>query len=330
MKKIVSSILLLIIFSLGAATVFATQYTSSNIRFNETKVSALLGSFGAINNTTSYPGVNSKWNQPRHSGTNPHQGTDFNLTYGQKFVLPYAGFIVQSNGLTGKDANFIVMLDVNGNKIKDDSVWLDVWHTQIDSNISLNTWYQKGTTIATVQQYLNSNGTRSDHLHFGTVHDTSYQIYGPMHTYYWNVAYNSGRDLDIISYVSSGGYQNSILTFNAYIKNNTNTEAPNNIVIFHRKSGTTTWKRTSVPVNTTTPSAAYSINWTSSGYGYAAGDTIQYMIRLGRYSGYNDTATSWDYYNWAFYPAKYERPTPAPDSSTAAPQPSYATVTLSF
>jgi hypothetical protein len=263
----------------------------------------------------------------KRDGSNPHRGTDFNLKQGDEFILPFGGFVVESSTASGKNATFVVMLDVNGNQKNDDNVWLRVWHTKKKDNIAKNTYYAKGTAVGVVQDYNGdgSSNTKGDHLHFGVVFDSgTYEQYGPMYPYYLNVAYNDGKHLDLISYVNP---TTSGLSFTAYIMDETKTDpqAPNDIVIFHKKSTETKWKRYNVPVNST---HNYYVTWSSLGYSIGQFTNIQYIIRVGRYSNVSDSGTQWTYYNWGFYPAKYERPDPDPDVSNDSPQPAYETYIL--
>ena len=324
-------LLFTLLFVLSSATnATAAQGLSSTISFNQTVHLLLYSGFGAVTNksgTSGYPRINSKWNQPRSSGSNPHQGTDFNLVQGDKFVLPYGGSIIYTNSSSGQSATFVVMLDVNGNGLRDDSVWLRVRHTQKDSNISLNTHYPKGTVVATIQDY-NGDGnttTSGDHLHFGVVFDSGvYEQYGPMHQYYNGVGFNNGKHLDLISYVTPN---NTGLSFTAYVmdETNVNPQDPHEIKIFHKKSNETVWKRYNVSINSTTN---YFVNWSTLGYSTGQSTNIQYIIRVGRFSGINDALTSWTHYNWGFNPAKFERPDPDPDVSSSNPQPAYSTYVL--
>lgn len=334
MRNKTITLVILLILLVPSSNAFAAQGLSSSVQFNQTVHLALYGGFGKISNkanTSGYPGVNSKWNQPRKvNGTNPHEGVDFNLVQYDKFILPYAGFILNlpSNSTSGKNATFVVMLDVNGNKIMDDNVWLRVRHTKTLSTITTNTWYGKGTAVGEIQDYYGDGNTttKQDHLHFGVVYDSgTYEEYGPMQPYYnGTVEYNNGKHLDLISQVTP---TNSGLSFTTYIKDETSSspQLPNNIVIFHKKSTESNWKRYNVTTNTTNN---YFVSWSTLGYSTGQFTNIQFIIRVGRFSGYNDLLTQWDYYNWGYYPAKFQRPDPDPDNSNSSPQPHYSTYVL--
>ena len=62
--------------------------------------------------------VNSKWNQPRSGGTNPHNGVDLNASINTNVYAPYYGWSTKNPVVGHSDIEFLV--DANRNKVKDD------------------------------------------------------------------------------------------------------------------------------------------------------------------------------------------------------------------
>jgi len=66
-----------------------------------------------------WAGITSKWNQPRDTGTNPHQGVDVGVDYGTEVYAVWNGWLTYL-GQDSNGYNMGFLIDANNNGIQDD------------------------------------------------------------------------------------------------------------------------------------------------------------------------------------------------------------------
>ena len=92
-----------------------------------------------------YSRVNSKWNQPRDEGSNPHKGVDLRASVGTPIYAVYDGWVEHINVTGNADIRFRV--DVNGNQVKDSpDYYVRFYHC--NSRLAEG-YYSKGAQIGT-------------------------------------------------------------------------------------------------------------------------------------------------------------------------------------
>lgn len=245
---------------------------------------------------SNYANVNSKWSQPRSTGTNPHNGVDLHATVNTDVYAPYNGWTTAINITGSYDIEFIV--DANGNGVQDSSDYrVRFYHMNDREALGYKT---KGQKIGKS----GNQGTNAAHLHFGisTGSGSSLKWWRNEVNYrhligssYWNGV----RDLDIYAQVE---WSVSTASLIAYAKDEHGKTALEEVRMFYR----------------TTPSGA----WTDGGTMSKSGDTYSYnfsgkvpkdstvywMVRLKR-TGVAQVA---------FCPAKYYQPASNPNSTSYA------------
>jgi murein DD-endopeptidase MepM/ murein hydrolase activator NlpD len=175
--------------------------------------------------------INSKWNQPRSTGTNPHRGIDLAASVGTTVTAVWSGWLSQiGSNSNGIDATF--QLDLNNNGIKDDAAYyVNYYHL---NTISASGYYSQGKQIGT------SGYPTAPHLHYGGTSAGSYSAlwYRNEVNYRWTSNWNYGKDVDSFAVVS---WNTNSASLTAYFKSNGTILTPAEVRIFHRKNGTSTW-----------------------------------------------------------------------------------------
>lgn len=266
-----------------------------------------------------FPPVWSKWQQPRDTGTRPHQGTDIGAP---KFtnVLPMSdGWIVYQSGrwpdgtccMTDASGGtlweMIIQLDWNANTIQDDAVHLKYDHLERVG------YYPNGTYVTAadiVAQSGNENGMFGAHLHFGLLYPKEGQTgrwTSINHHYGWVAEWFNGDDLDFISFVTRAA--DNTVSATAYVMNNGQYVplTPGSVHLFHRRSGTSSWSSSQMTL--TSESDRYAIDL--DGLGYAPGTQIDWLIRALR-TGLADPHYA------GFFPTRYAHANNDPNAVAAA------------
>ena len=274
------SILTLLVFSIS---VFAYSYT---IVFSNVPPSIL--NWGCPTNT--WYGVNSKWNQPRSEGTNPHCGVDILAPYGSVLKSVWAGWTTNVGSYTIQQN-----IDINNDGVKNDSTYY-CYYYHLSSRKPAG-YYSKGVQIGNTG---NEGGTMGSHLHFGGLNSTSTWCRNETN-YRWTTNWNGGKDVDAFSNVQ---WNNPSCQINAYFKDEGGIYTPEEVRIFHRKHGTSTWTDGGLMTN----AGSYNFTYNFSGK-YLSGTSIDWLVRMKR-SGLGTI------YSYCFAPAKYSQPDPNPNAST--------------
>lgn len=231
-----------------------------------------------------FPDVNSKWDQPRDGGSNPHQGIDLDAPYGTDVFAVWKGWVVAAAG-----GQVDLYLDLDQDAIKDDSAWATYMH--------LSTIYVSVDSYIDVTARIGKSGGSPAHLHFGIRKSTG--LWAPDERYYPQ-GWSTGRDLDFVCAVSQSG---NVIRATAYAKDDGATVylQPGDVDLYHRDSTTEPWQEADM-----TLVAGSQTRWEFNlGTIYTPGSSVRYMI----------IAERWDVidpYKWGIFPAKYEQP-PAPD-----------------
>lgn len=247
---------------------------------------------------TPWPGITSKWNQPRNVGTNPHRGVDIGIAYGTPVLAVWNGWLTYLwRDTTGIAVS--LQIDANNNGVKDDPLYYCRYY-------HLSSWtgagyYAKGAKIGT------SGYASAPHLHFGGT-TSAPQWYRNEAQYRWTTQWNSGRDVDSFSRVLWNYPNNAVIT--AYFKDSGGDYLPVEVRIFHRKAGTSAW--TDGGLMTYVGNYTYTYNFTGK---YPAGTSINWLVRIKR--------GGLTVYSYCWAPAKYDQPDPNPNA-TAYPYAYYS------
>lgn len=236
-----------------------------------------------------YAGVNSKWNQPRSTGTNPHNGVDLNASVNTNVYAPYNGWIEHITGAGGTDIQFVV--DVNNNYTKDSSDYA-VRFYHLNSREATG-YVSQGDLIGKS----GSKGTSAAHLHFGIYDRTNY-LWLRNEVNYRHLSssnWNSGKALDIFSVVQWNGTSAS---FTAYVLDETGASALSEVRMYYRTTSSGTWTD-----GGTVSRSGYVYTYDFSSI-FPSGTTVYWMFRMTR-SGISQRA---------YGPAKYASPATNPNS----------------
>ena len=113
--------------------------------------------------SSTWPGITSKWNQPRDTGTNPHQGVDVGVAYDTEVYAVWNGWLSHLwSDTTGHAVSLLI--DANNNGIKDDPTYYCRYYHLKEYGTS--GYYYKGDLIG------RSGYPSAPHLHFGGVTST--------------------------------------------------------------------------------------------------------------------------------------------------------------
>lgn len=238
--------------------------------------------------------VNSKWNQPRESGTNPHAGVDVNCSMDGDCYAVWAGWADGFTGTYGKYVKF--KIDINNNGVQDDAD-LYCYYMHLNS-VRSDGYYNKGDIIGTTGD---GNGTTSQHLHFGAFKEFNDTWYKNEMLFYYSSAWNYGRDLDIFSRTYGNGYYYYIT---AYIMNDGSVEPLDELVYYYRFSSQNNWTYGGSLISLGNNQYACDV-----GSKVPSGITVEILFRFKR-----DLSSG--YYEHCFAPAKYYRPDVDPTTST--------------
>lgn len=246
------------------------------------------------NSYSGFARVNSKWNQPRGVGTNPHNGVDLQASLGTNVYAPYAGWSTAISNTGPSDIQFLV--DANKNGVQDDGdYYIRFYHMSAREPVG---YKSQGALIG---KSGNAGGYPA-HLHFGLC-STS----GNLKWYRNEVNYRhlsssswaSGQDLDIYSQVRWNDNRPSII---AYVRDETGKTALSEVYMFYRTTPTGKWTEGGVM---TKSGDTYTYDFNGK---FPKGTTIYWMVRLTR-SGVPQPA---------FCPAKFYQPDKNPNGPSAA------------
>ncbi|OBR68200.1 hypothetical protein A7K91_10295 [Paenibacillus oryzae] len=274
---------------LFTSNVFAADYS---IVFGNTPPSIV--NFNSPLSTTSTSGfaaVNSKWNQPRAVGTNPHNGVDLKAALNTSVYAPYDGWATGITGAGSYDIEFLV--DANNNNKKDDGDYkIRFYHMNSREPDGKKS---KGTLIGKS----GNQGTSAAHLHFGVCSTTGGLKWLRNEVNYRHLSstnWNSGKDLDAYSVVA---WNNNTASFTSYIRNDGAKEYFSEVRMYYRTSSGT-WTDGGA---LTRSGDVYSYNFTGK---VPSGTSVQWMFRMIR-SGVSQAA---------FSPAKFYQPNNNPNASS--------------
>lgn len=243
--------------------------------------------------TSGFVYVNSKWNQPRSTGTNPHNGVDLQASINTSVYAPYAGWLTGINVVGSYDIEFLV--DANNNKQKDDGDYrIRFYHMNARE---ADGYKAKGALIG---KSGNQGGVPA-HLHFGVCSTSNGLRWLRNEVNYRHLSstnWNSGKDLDAYALVQWNN--GSIASFTAYIRDDGVKRDFSEVRMYYRTGTSGAW------------TDGGKISKTGDVYSYdfsqvvPRGTTVQWMIRMTR-SGVSQTA---------FGPAKYYQPNNNPNASS--------------
>lgn len=334
----VRSLLLCVIIGLltsTASSVSATHSSDYIVRFTNANWWDPAPEFRSPNRTTTtgttdeWNRINSKWNQPRNGGTNPHHGFDIQNGTDKDVFAVYRACVHRVG-----DYEIVLRIDYNNNQVDctnpDDNWYFQYRHLAPLSTIKAGDLVTASTKIGDVQK----EGSYPVHLYVGVIprQSTSYSanIWGEND--YWFVdsgsVWQSGADLDFITrpYVSTTN-QLYITAYSA-TDDTTNRYPAKEVWVFHRhESNSTQWRQDKM----TTTSGLY--RWTvdfrtlkyvhkdGSLRSYQGGDWVQFIVRAHRTcddtwdsNPYNGVVNSCPSYDFGFYPGYYQHPPNDPNT----------------
>ena len=124
MKKIFTSMIIISLIVSISFTVYAADF---DYKFAEnytmTSIVQMRSPARSSTGNDDYVAVNSKTNQPRTSGTNPHGGTDLSMSQGRAVYATYYGKIIaiknDSSTMSNQLGRCLLQLDINNDKVLD-------------------------------------------------------------------------------------------------------------------------------------------------------------------------------------------------------------------
>lgn len=258
--------------------------------------------------------VNSKTNQPRSIGTNPHQGTDLQASAGTAIYPILAGKVVGVNHDTTSQLGYVILEhDIDGNGTYD-KIYTRYLH--IDPVGNSTTGIKKGdvygvnTSIGVVDTQ-KTNGF-APHLHFHRVSSDGKIVYKLYSFYRWVTEWNNGSHLDFISGDAITG-NTLYITAYAATDNTTNIYDVEKIELYYKKGTSGTWTKSTTTFSLDTPSIHRWKIDLKAATGAATGNTVYYYLVATRA---NDPGFSGPY-KIGIWPQYYEHPT-APLTATYA------------
>lgn len=251
--------------------------------------------------------VNSKHNQPRLVGSNPHQGIDLDTGANGQFVYaPCRARVVEIR--TGGAGNRILILQLD---FDEDGAYDNLYMTYMHLAVYL---CDEGTVVdrETAVAISGSTGALGPHLHFelNTMYDYTATGEGtvwasvPAHPYYRHAAgWNYGKDLDFITDVRWSAGSIVFATIYAHDENGHHPVPEGFVAVFCKQEEDKYWRG---PLEMRKQADEFSFDFAAAGF--APGSNIRWFIRARR----ADTVPD---YNWSFYPPKYYRPPPRPEQT---------------
>ena len=241
-----------------------------------------------------FASVNSKWNQPRSTGTNPHNGVDLQAALNTNVYAPYAGWTTGIAVAGSYDVEMLV--DANNNRVKDDGDYrIRFYHL---NSREPNGYKTQGALIGKSGNQ-SFSGQVPAHLHFGICSTEGGLKWLRNEVNYRHLAttnWGSGRDLDIYAQVRWNNNAPSII---AYVMDDGSKVPLKSVEMYYRTTPTGRWTEG----GTMTKSGdTYSYDFGSR---FPSGTTVYWMVRLTR----TNVAQR------AFCPAKYYQPIADPNNS---------------
>ena len=309
MKKIFTSMIIISLIVSISFTVYAADF---DYKFAEnytmTSIVQMRSPARSSTGNDDYVAVNSKTNQPRTSGTNPHGGTDLSMSQGRAVYATYYGKIIaiknDSSTMSNQLGRCLLQLDINNDKVLD-NYYITFLHIVPDAS-KLNTWVKPEDIIATIDSYK----IYPPHLHFNrsssSIDSIDNQITYKLYNFYRSISsWSGGEDLDFISgkYYSTA---ESKLYITGYTRDNGSYEDLSKIEVYYKIGSSGTWSST----------PKYMIKYNSFGRWYfdfktiagASGKTVYFYL-----AGIRADIVSPNY-NWGLFPMYYRHPGQTPTS----------------
>lgn len=298
MKRKIAYKIVEIIFSIALiASVFTTNVLAADysIVFGNTPPTIVnFNSPLSSSSTSGFVAVNSKWNQPRSTGTNPHNGVDLQATLNTNIYAPYDGWLTAINVTGSYDIDFLV--DANNNNVQDDGDYhIRFYHMNSREPVG------KKSKGALIGKSGNQGGVPA-HLHFGICSVSGGLKWLRNEVNYRHLSstnWNSGKHLDAYAQVQ---WNSNTASITAYIMNDGVKEYFSEVRIYYRTTTSGTWTDGGA---ITRSGDIYSYNFTGK---VPSGTSVQWMMRIQR-SGVSQAA---------FCPAKFFKPDNNPNSSSYA------------
>lgn len=222
--------------------VFATDYDQSFIEvygLNRIGTSDAMSPLRNSDGTSLYSRVNSNNNQPRTTGTNPHQGTDLRASAGTDVFPIFNGKVVAVNHtLTSQLGSVIINHDVNNDGVYD-GYYVKYLHIDPEDSLQVNDIVPSTTKIAVIDIYRQFD----PHLHFERCDSAGSKKYKLFNFYRFNSTWNFGSDMD---YISGDAFVGNELYITGYTctANSTNKYALSSLKLYYKIGSGGTWQST--------------------------------------------------------------------------------------
>jgi len=233
--------------------------------------------------------INSKWSEPRTTGTSPHVGIDIPLVYGTKIYAVMPGTVTKTND------------QYNTLSQRYGYSYLYCHYEHMSSIIKTSGYAYTGDLLGYSGDY---GVPGANHLHWGAYDENglSGRKAYRNETFYRNAsAWNYGRNVDVYSQCQWNSNTAKITAvFSAW--DNDNDEIPAEVRIYHRKAGTSSWTDGGVMSRN-----GFDYTYDFSGK-YSSGTSVEWLVRIKRNVGVSRP------YAWA--PSKYYNPDPNPNATS--------------
>ena len=318
---------LITVFSYGefASAASYTQAYSEVFGLNSVLPSGNARSPVRISGADEWARVNSKNNQPRSSGTNPHKGTDLQKAAGQPVYPILKGKVVAVNHDTSCQLGSVTLNhDIDGNGTFDGYY---VRYLHIDPTGDKDNGVKKGDVFDVTDSFGTvdidrrpgcANGFPA-HLHFHRVSSETATVTLKLYNFYRTVsAWNNGSHLDFISGDAYVGNELYITAYSCtdYGTVSTGCYSPTSVDLYYKIGSSGTWQKSTTSFSLFNASIyRYYINLKTA-TGATTGQTVYYYVAAIRQ---NDPTWSGSYKH-AIFPQYYEQPAlPLPVSPTNYP-----------
>lgn len=288
-KRITVIIVLVIMISLISTASAGYSYYSEVFRGAYDGTTRWSSPTRNSNGYSTWVEINSKWSEPRTTGTSPHVGIDIPLVSGTPI------YAVMSGNVTATGDQYNTLSQRYGYSY----LYCHYEHMSIISKTS--GYAYTGDLLGYSGDY---GVPGANHLHWAAYdkNGLSGRKGYRNETFYRNAsAWNYGRDVDVYSQCQ---WNNNTAKITSVFSNwnNDNTEIPAEVRIYHRLAGTSNWTD-----GGTMSRSGFDYSYSFNGK-YSSYTTVEWMVRIKR-----NIAVSRPY---AWAPSKYYKPDTNPNASS--------------
>ncbi len=257
-------------------------------------------SFGSP--THSFPDVTSAFNQPRTSGSNPHEGVDLGVD--RVAVYPIASGTVAAIGYEYASGNYVYINHANG--LQSRYLHLNSYSVSVGTSVNVDTQIgvSGNTGPAGTPYHLDFRIKKLGATYPRT--STTYDAYTSPYPHYTGVSlWNYGQDL---AFIKAFRVEGGMAKFTIYSKEElelNNRQAPLQVVVFTRSDNSNTWD--SGRILSPDPLTIWDYTVDLASFPYPSGTLFDFLIRASR-------ADRQPAYNYAWDAPGYYQPDPNPNN----------------